>query len=64
MRIYNIYKQYISIMLKLIRNTLGDKKKLVDGNGPVICWKRIVNLYNIQESKGLYAANKLKISHI
>lgn len=51
-------------MLKLVRNTLGDKKKLIDGNGHKICWEHIVNLQNIQESKGVYAANKFKISQI
>lgn len=50
-------------MLKLVRNTLGDKKKLIDCNGYNICWKNIVDLHNIKISKGL-AVNKLIITLI
>jgi len=50
-------------MLKLVRNTLGDKKVLLK-NGDVIEWNHLVCMQNIQESRGLHAANKLKKSHI
>lgn len=50
--------------LGLVRNTLRDDNKLIYYNGHKICWEHIVNLQNIQESKGLYAANKLNIAKI
>jgi len=46
-------------MLKLVRNTSGDKKVLLK-NEDVIQWNHLVCMQNIQESKGLHVANKLK----
>lgn len=51
-------------MLKLVRNTLGDKKVLINCDGQYIKWDNIVQLHEIQESKGLHAANKLRKPHI
>jgi len=51
-------------MIKLVRNTLGDKKVLINNEGSAIKWDYIKELQNIQESKGLHAANKLKKTHI
>lgn len=51
-------------MLKLIRNTLYDKKALFDANGQMIHWKFIDNLHELQYREGLHCANKLRQSHI
>ena len=51
-------------MVKLIRNTLDDKKVLINSNGKQIKWNDIQTLQEIQESKGLHAANKLKQKYI
>ena len=51
-------------MLKLVRNTLGDKKSIVDGNNKVISWKFIEHLHQLQQSEGLCLANRLKEGHL
>ena len=51
-------------MLKLVRNTLGDKKSLVDGNGNFVKWEYIENLHKLQNSEGLHLGNKLRSAHI
>lgn len=51
-------------MLKLTRNTLGDRKVLLNSQNKEIKWNDIVTLQEIQESRGLHAANKLKKCHI
>jgi len=51
-------------MIKLVRNTLGDKKILINKYNEPIKWSCIADLHRIQESKGLHAANKLKKPHI
>jgi len=51
-------------MLKLVRNTLGEKKVIINPVGEQIKWHHIETLQNIQETKGLHAANKLKKNHI
>lgn len=51
-------------MLKLVRNTLGDKKSFCDTNGGVIQWLFIERLYNLQVKEGLHAANKLRKAHV
>jgi len=51
-------------MIKLVTNTLGDKKIIINSEGSTIKWNYINELQNIQESKGLHAANKLKKTHI
>jgi len=51
-------------MLKLVRNTLGDMKIMLDGNKNQIRWAHISNIFDTQESAGLRAANKLSSKHI
>ena len=51
-------------MLKLVRNTLGEKEMLIDGNGNKILWRYIVSLQALQDKEGLRLANKLKLAHI
>jgi len=51
-------------MLKLVRNTLGDKKSIVDGNGELIKWDYVVNLHKLQEQEGLHLGNRLRSAHI
>ena len=51
-------------MLKLARNSLGDKKVFYTDTGAKICWDFITELYNVQKSDVLHLANKLKTKHI
>lgn len=51
-------------MLKLVRNTLGEKKSIVDDEDNMVDWKYVCALEKLQESEGLHIANKLKSSHI
>jgi hypothetical protein len=51
-------------MLKLIRNTLGEKHILIDKDGEKICWDYIVALEKLQNKEGLRLGNKLKLAHI
>ena len=51
-------------MLKLVRNTLGDKKRLVDRDGNVVDWKFIENLNQLQQDENLHLANKRRPKHL
>lgn len=51
-------------MIKLIRNTLGDKKVLIGENNKEIKWDHIKNLYYKEKKEGLKAATKLTRKHI
>ncbi len=51
-------------MLKLARNSLGDKKVFHTDTGAKICWNYITELYNVQKSDVLHLGNKLKTKHI
>lgn len=51
-------------MLKLVRNTLGDKKCFYNENGRAIKWDYIKNLHLKQKDEGLTAATKLTQRHI
>lgn len=53
-----------SHMLKLVRNSLGSTKQLLDGNGNKIEWKYFEELHKLQEAEGLHLANKLRTKHI
>lgn len=71
LRPYFFFEQYkISIlydpphMLKLIRNTLGDYKVFIDGDGNKIKFSFFEKLLVLQEEKGLHLGNKIKMSHI
>lgn len=50
--------------LKLVRNTIGDKKELLNKNEETIKWDHLKSLQNIQEAQGLHAADKFKKTHI
>lgn len=51
-------------MIKLVRNTLGDKKILKTQDGHIITWNHIKNLHEFQQEEGLRPANKLTNKHI
>lgn len=51
-------------MLKLVRNTFGDMKTLVDANNCFIQWSHIIELHELQESEGMHLGNKLRNAHI
>lgn len=51
-------------MIKLIRNTLGDYKILIDQDGNEIDFKYLELLLKLQENKGLHLANKVRQAHI
>lgn len=53
-----------SHMIKLIRNLLGDRKTIIDGDGNYIKFKYIENLVELQESEGLCLSNKVRKTHI
>lgn len=53
-----------SHMLKLIRNTLGDKSVLINGEGKFVSWEYIKLLVELQENEGLHLANKIRSAHI
>lgn len=46
-------------MIKLVRNTLGDKKILKTRSGTIIKWDHIRKLQKLQNDDGLKARNKL-----
>lgn len=61
----NIYCFYDPAhMIKLIRNTFGDKKVLKNGKGELIKWEYVVMLYEKEQEEGLKAATKLTSRHI
>lgn len=51
-------------MIKLVRNTLGDKKILLNSNGDKIEWSFIKELYYKEKQEGLKAATKLSQKHV
>lgn len=51
-------------MLKLIRNTFGDYKNIINKENGNISWKYIVSLHEIQENEGLHMANEVRTGHI
>ena len=51
-------------MVKLIRNTLGEKKVIIDDNGGTIKWDFLTELCKLQDEEGLHLANKMRKSHI
>ncbi|KAG6442831.1 hypothetical protein O3G_MSEX002540 [Manduca sexta] len=50
--------------IKLIRNTFGDKKVLIDHQGNKISWFYIILLHKIQNNEGLHLGTKIKKDHI
>ena len=67
---FNVGEQEITIMpdpvhmLKLVRNTLGEKENLLNSRGQRISWNYIVRLHELQQNEGLHLANKLRNQHI
>ena len=53
-----------SHMLKLVRNTLGEKSPLKDELGRIIDWFHMKELHVVQVNEGLHAANKISKRHI
>lgn len=51
-------------MLKLVRNTLGEKGSIVDENNQFIDWKYISALNELQVGEGLHLGNKLRPQHV
>ena len=51
-------------MLKLVRNTLADKKSMVDADNEFVQFDFIEKLHNLQESEGLHLGNKLRAAHL
>lgn len=47
-------------MVKLVRNTFGEKKIILDGDNNAIKFDFLEKLLIFQESEGLHLANKLK----
>ena len=50
--------------IKLIRNTLGDKRVLYDGAGNPIQWHYFEELVKVQNLYGLHAATKIRKRHL
>lgn len=53
-----------SHMLKLIRNTLGEKGPIIDAQGRTISWEYVKLLVELQEKEGLHLGNKINKAHI
>jgi hypothetical protein len=51
-------------MLKLIRNTLADKKSLVDDENKFVDFEFINKLHKLQDSEGLHLGNRLRSAHM
>jgi len=51
-------------MLKLVRNTLGDKRILINSQGEKIEWEYIKKLYLKEKKEGLKVATKLTQKHV
>lgn len=53
-----------SHMLKLVRNSLGTSKTLIDINGEEIQWRYLEEFYKLQIAEGFHLENKLTVRHI
>lgn len=51
-------------MIKLVRNTFGEKRELIDCNNEIINFKYIELLLMLQNNEQCYLANKLKKEHV
>jgi len=51
-------------MIKLIRNTFGEKKKFLDFENNEINFEDVQNVCFLQEKEGCHLANKLRNQHI
>ncbi|CAK1586692.1 unnamed protein product [Parnassius mnemosyne] len=53
-----------SHMIKLVRNALGDKNKLISAEGEIISWDYVKRLVDLQENEGFHLGNKLSKNRI
>ena len=51
-------------MLKLVRNTLGDKLFLKNPEGATVSWNYVKLLVELQENEGFHLANKVRSAHV
>lgn len=51
-------------MIKLIRNTFGDKELMYDLDGNTVNWVLISRLHRLQTEIGLHCGNKLRSAHV
>lgn len=51
-------------MVKLVRNTLGEKGSLVDHNNELVSWNYLKELNILQKTESFHLANKLRNQHI
>lgn len=51
-------------MIKLVRNTFGEKQLLLNSNNEQINFKFIKELLTLQENEGFHLGNKLKKNHV
>lgn len=51
-------------MMKLVRNTFGDKQVMIDYKNRKVDWRYIEELHNVQETDGLNFANRLRGKHV
>ena len=51
-------------MLKLVRNTLADKKSMFDENNKFVKFEFIEKLHKLQQTEGLDLCNKLRAARI
>lgn len=51
-------------MIKLVRNTFGEKQVMIDYKNRIISWQYIVELNKLQTKEGLNFANRLRTKHV
>nr|CAH7726064.1 unnamed protein product [Callosobruchus chinensis] len=51
-------------MIKLVRNTFGSQKYLIDGEGNQIDWSFLVKLVDTQYAEGLHLGTEIKYRHM
>lgn len=67
---FTVYDCLISViydpchMVKLYRNTFGEKKVMTDYQNRVIDWRYVVELNKLQEDEGIHFGNRLRKKHV
>jgi hypothetical protein len=51
-------------MLKLVRNTLADKKSMIDGQNNLVNFEYTSKLHKLQSTEGLHLGNRLRSAHL
>lgn len=60
-----IYITYDACHLeKLVRNTIGEKKVIYDGNNEEIEWKHFLNVVQHQDSRNLHGFHRMTMNHL